>query len=178
MGVMEESLAGRLLIASPGLHDFFRRTVVLIVEHADEGAFGLVLNRASEACVGEAVPALVPLAGEDELIRIGGPVSPESVVVIGEFEQISASPKPIVGDLGMVDPESAEDRLTRVRIYAGHAGWGPGQLESEVEHDAWIVDDAGPELPFDDGDLWAATLESRGGKYALLATMPDDPSLN
>jgi putative transcriptional regulator len=178
MEVMEESLAGRLLIASPGLDDFFRRSVILVVEHADEGAFGLVLNRSSEANVAEAVPALVPLAGEDELIRIGGPVAPESVVVIGEFEQVSASPKPIVGDLGLVDPEAPEEDLLRVRIYAGHAGWGPGQLEAELEREAWIVQDADPELPFEDGDLWAGVLKSRGGEYALLATMPDDPSLN
>ena len=173
-----ESLAGRILIASPGLHDFFRRTVVLIVEHAEEGAFGLVLNRSSEACVADAVPALVALAGEDELVQIGGPVSPDSVVVIGEFEQVSASPKPIVGDLGLVDPEGSEEGLVRVRIYAGHAGWGPGQLESEVEQDAWIVEEAAADLPFSDGDLWATALEARGGNYALLAPMPDDPSLN
>jgi putative transcriptional regulator len=173
-----ESLAGRILIASPGLHDFFRRTVVLMVEHAEEGAFGLVLNRSSEACVAEAVPALVPLAGEDEVIRIGGPVAPDSVVVIGEFEQIGDSPKAIVGDVGLVDPEETQDGLGRVRIYAGHAGWGPGQLESEIERDAWIVDDASPELPFSEDDLWAGVLSKRGGEYALLATMPDDPSLN
>jgi putative transcriptional regulator len=178
MAVMEESLAGRLLIASPALDDFFRRAVVLMVEHADEGAFGLVLNRSSGASVAEAVPALVPLVGGDEVIRIGGPVSPDSVVVIGEFEEISASPKPIVGDLGLVDPESADDGLVRVRIYAGHAGWGPGQLESEIERDAWIVEEASPELPFFEGDLWAGVLSDRGGKYALLATMPEDPSLN
>jgi putative transcriptional regulator len=175
---MEDSLSGRLLIASPGLHDFFRRTVVLMVEHADEGAFGLVLNKRSEARVAEAVPALLGLAGDDELIRIGGPVSPDSVVVVGEFDDVSDSPKPIVAGLGLVEPDAGDGGLGRVRVYAGHAGWGPGQLEAELERDAWIVEDADPELPFSDGDLWADVLERRGGEYALLATMPEDPGLN
>jgi putative transcriptional regulator len=175
---MTDSLRGRLLIAAPSLYDFFRRTVVLIVEHADEGAFGLVLNRSSDARVADAVPAFAPLTTAEELIRIGGPVAPQSVVALGEFEDCSQSPKLIVGELGLVDPEVSEPSLQRVRVYAGHAGWGPGQLESELEREAWLIERASAKDPFGEGDLWARLLERRGGKYAVLATMPDDPSLN
>lgn len=171
------SLRGKMLIAAPSLFDFFRRTVILVVEHTEEGAFGVVLNRASETTVGEAVPALVDLTGAEEPVRIGGPVGTESVVILGEFADPDSSPKLVVGGLGVVDPDD-EAALNRVRIYAGHSGWGPGQLEDELERNAWMVEPASPDDPFRDGDIWSTALQRRGGEYALLATMPEDPSLN
>jgi putative transcriptional regulator len=172
-----ESLRGKLLIAAPSLFDFFRRTVILMVEHNEEGAFGLVLNRASETTVAEAVPGLSGLVGADEPVRIGGPVGPDSVVILGEFEDPEVSPRIVVGDIGVVDPED-EPELRRARVYAGHSGWGPGQLEGELESEAWLVEDANPEDPFRTDDIWSAALQRRGGNYVLLATMPDNPSLN
>ncbi len=172
-----DSLRGKLLIAAPSLFDFFRRTVILMVEHGEEGAFGVVLNRLSEATVAEAVPSLAVLADAEEMVRIGGPVGPESVVILGEFEDPGESPKLVFGDLGVVDP--GEDAvLRRVRVYAGHSGWSPGQLESELDRDAWLVETADPDDPFLDEDIWPTVLRRRGGEYALLARMPDDPSLN
>ena len=174
---MTESLRGKLLIAAPSLFDFFRRTVILMVEHTEDGAFGVVLNRASDSTVGEAVPALTDLAGPDGPVHIGGPVATDSVVVLGEFEDPEDSPKVVVGDLGVVDP-GEEAAVRRVRIYAGHAGWGPGQLEGELENEAWLIEPASAEDPFSEDDLWSAALQRRGGEYALIATMPDDPSMN
>jgi putative transcriptional regulator len=174
---MSQSMRGKLLIAAPSLFDFFRRTVILMVEHTEEGAFGVVLNRASESTVGEAVPALADLAGSDGPVHIGGPVATDSVVVLGEFEDPEDSPKVVVGDLGVVDP-GEEAAVRRVRIYAGHAGWGPGQLEGELESESWLVEPANAEDPFREDDLWSAALQRRGGEYALIATMPDDPSMN
>src|SRR3954469_20817405 len=81
---MDESLRGHLLIAAPSLHDHFHRTVVLVIEHTEDGAMGVVLNRPSEVRVGDAVPALADLAGE-EMVRIGGPVAPDAVVALGDF---------------------------------------------------------------------------------------------
>jgi len=172
-----DSLRGKLLIAAPSLFDFFRRSVILMVEHTEEGAFGLVLNRASESTVSDAVPGLVDMAGADEPVWIGGPVGPESVVVVAEFETPAESPKLIVGNVGVVDPAD-EASLVRARIYAGHSGWGPGQLEAELERDAWLIETASPEDPFRGDDLWSVVLQRRGGESVLLATMPDDPSLN
>ena len=172
-----ESVRGKLLIAAPSLFDFFRRSVVLMVEHTEEGAFGLVLNRIAETTVGEAVPELGALAGKEEAVRIGGPVGTDAVVVLGEFEDPAESPKQIAGPLGLVDPEG-EAEVRRARVYAGHAGWGERQLESELERDAWLVQDADPADPFREADLWPLALQRRGGEYALLATMPEDPSMN
>jgi putative transcriptional regulator len=172
-----DSVRGKLLIAAPSLFDFFRRSVVLMVEHTEDGAFGVVLNRVAEATVAEAVPELADLAGAEEHVRIGGPVGTDAVVVLGEFEDPAESPKPIAGPVGLVDPEG-EAEVRRARVYAGHAGWGEGQLESELEREAWLVQEADPEDLFLEGDLWPVALQRRGGEYALLATMPEDPSLN
>ena len=174
---MEDSLKGRLLIAAPSLYDFFRRAVILMVEHTEEGAFGVVLNRPSETTIGEAVPTLAEMADPEEMVRIGGPVGAESVVVLGEFAEPADSPKLVVGNVGVVDPGEGA-ALERVRVYAGHSGWGPGQLESELEKEAWLIEPARPGDPFRDDDLWVVALHRRGGDYALLATMPEDPSLN
>jgi putative transcriptional regulator len=175
---MDESLSGKLLIAAPSLHDFFRRTVVLMVEHNDQGAFGVVLNRPSEAAVAEVVPSLAPYADAEEVVWIGGPVAPDTAVAIGRFDDPAAAAGVVVGDLGVIDPEDPGDQVRELRVYAGHSGWGPGQLESEIEEDAWIIEPASAEDPFRDGDLWSFLLGRRGGEYALLARMPEDPSLN
>jgi putative transcriptional regulator len=175
--VMAESLRGQLLIATPSLFDYFRRTVVLVLEHTPDGAMGVVLNRETETLVAEAVPQLAPLA-DSELMRLGGPVSPESVVALGEFDDPAEAGTPVIGSLGTLDPEGANSSLRRVRVYAGYAGWAPGQLDGELEQEAWIVSPAQPGDPFADGDLWSDVLRRKGGSFALLATMPSDPSLN
>jgi putative transcriptional regulator len=181
-----ESLRGQLIIASPGIHDpNFRRTVIYMTEHGDEGAMGLILNRAAETSVGVAVPELDWLADSDQPVHVGGPVAPESVVVLAEFERPELSALLIEADLGFVpaeveDADALVDALRRARVFAGHAGWGPGQLESEMDEDSWIVEPARREDVFtsDPEGLWSAVLRRRGGQYALLATMPMDPSLN
>src|SRR3954463_6566886 len=123
---MEESVRGHLLIAAPSLFDYFRRTVVLVLEHNEEGAMGVVLNRPSETTVGEAVSTLAELADHDELVRLGGPVSPESVVALGEFDDPDDASSTVAGSLGLLDPEGPDPSLRRLRVYAGYAGWGPG----------------------------------------------------
>ena len=179
-----ESLRGQLLIAAPSLLDpNFERTVVLIAEHSEEGAMGLVLNRASDTLVGEAVPELEDLAGED-VVHVGGPVAPNSVVILGDYEDPDDAGLLVYGGVGLPsadsDLEGLADTTRRVRIFAGHAGWGPGQLDAELERDDWIVARALPEDPFtDDPDgLWSRVLARKGGQFALVARMPLDPSLN
>ena len=176
--VIDRSLAGNILIAAPQLDDFFRRTVVLMVEHSEDGAFGVVLNRPSETSVAEVVPSLASYAPDEEVIWIGGPVAPDTAVALGRFDDPDAAAGIVVGDLGVIDPEDPGEELREMRVYAGHAGWGPGQLESELEQDAWIIEPASPEDPFREGDLWAYLLGRRGGQYSLIARMPEDPSMN
>lgn len=173
-----DSVRGKLLIASPALPDWFRRTVILVVEHTEDGAFGLVLNRPSETTVDEAVPVLAGIAGADDRVHIGGPVQPDGVVALGEFADPELSPNLVVGDVGLVDLDDPPEGLARIRLFAGHAGWGEGQLDGELEAEAWIVADPEPDDAFSDGDLWSESLRRQGGEYQLLARMPADPSLN
>jgi putative transcriptional regulator len=175
---VSESLRGQLLIAAPSLFDYFRRAVILVLEHTPDGAMGVVLNRESETPVAEALPALADLPGADGLVRLGGPVSPESVVALGEFGDPDEAGTAVLGQLGTLDPDAANSSLRRVRVYAGYAGWAPGQLDGELEQGAWIVQPAQPEDPFREGDIWSEALRRKGGGYRLLATMPSDPSLN
>lgn len=175
---MPDSKRGQLLIAAPSLFDYFRRTVILVLEHTPEGAMGVVLNRSSETRVSDAVPALADLPGSEELVRVGGPVSPQSVVALGDFARPEDAGTQVVGTLGTLDPDADNESVRRLRVYAGYAGWAPGQLDGELEEEAWIVVDAEVDDPFGDGDLWSKALERKGGKYRLLATMPADPSQN
>ena len=174
---MHESLNGKLLVASPNMPDYFHRTVILIVEHSEEGAFGLVLNRPSESTVGEVSPELAELVGDEHLLHVGGPVQPNAVTAVGEHPDPTEATKLIVGGVGMVDLDDPPD-LSRIRVFAGYAGWSAGQLDDELEQEAWIVVVAHPDDPFAEGDLWAGVLAREGGEYALLARMPPDPSVN
>jgi putative transcriptional regulator len=175
---MPGSVRGKLLIAAPQLLDYFHRTVLLVVEHTDEGALGVVLNRPTEDEVATLVPELAELAGEGELVHAGGPVHPESLLALGDFEDPADAGTPIAGPLGLIDPELDHPQVRRLRVYAGHAGWAPGQLDAELEEGAWIVEQAAADDPFAHGDLWPAVLQRKGGAYSLLASMPADPTLN
>jgi putative transcriptional regulator len=174
---VSESLTGKLLIASPSMPDYFHRTVILVVEHAEQGAFGLVLNRPSGTTVGEASPELAELIGEEHLLFVGGPVQPNAVTAIGEHPDPADATKLIAGGVGMVDLDDPPE-LSRIRVFAGYAGWSAGQLDGELEQEAWIVEDVHPDDPFADDDLWSSVLRRKGGEYALLARMPPDPSVN
>jgi putative transcriptional regulator len=184
MADVTESMRGKLLVASPALVDpNFARGVVLITEHNDEGAMGVVLNRPSETEVDEVAPELAAVA-DGEPVFIGGPVQPQALVVLAQFADIEAAAWIVAEDVGFVAAETEGDRLTdavrRGRVYAGYSGWGAGQLEAEVEEEAWIVEAPLPAelFPKDPLALWSDVLERKGGQFALIARMPEDPSLN
>ena len=179
-----DSLRGHLLIAGPALLDpNFWRTVVLVGEHSEEGALGLVLNRSSETAVEEALPELTLLADDLGTVHVGGPVQPSAVVVLADFVDADDAQSLVVDSVGFlpseVDP-GAIGELRRARVYVGYAGWGPGQLDDELSEGSWIVEPAQPEDVFtnDPEGLWGTVLRRKGGPYGVLASMPPDPSLN
>jgi len=179
-----ESLRGHLLIAGPALVDpNFWRTVVLVGEHNEEGALGVVLNRSSETPVGEALPELAELAEGMGPVHVGGPVQPSAVVVLADFADVEGADSLVLESVGFlpaeVDP-TALGELRRARVYVGYAGWGPGQLDDELEEGSWIVEPALPEDVFTDDPegLWSDVLRRKGGPFAVLAAMPLDPSRN
>jgi putative transcriptional regulator len=180
-----ESLRGQLLLAAPSLMDpNFQRTVVLVSEHTDEGAMGVVLNRRSEVTVGEAVPQLEEAVDESAAVYVGGPVQPTSIVFLAEFLEPSLAALLVFGRIGFPSPDTEigelADATGRGRVYAGYAGWGPGQLDAELEQGDWILAAAVPEDVFTESPdgLWSEILVRKGGQFALLARMPPDPSLN
>jgi putative transcriptional regulator len=182
---MEESLSGQLLLAAPTLLDpNFRRTVVLIGAHSEEGAMGVVLNRPSAVTVGEAVPQLEQAAGDLETVYVGGPVQPDSIVFLAEFLDPSPAGLLVLGRIGFPAPEAdlgeLAEAIARRRVFAGYAGWGGGQLDEELDNGDWIAHPAQPEDVFteDPEELWGTVLARKGGAYALIARMPLDPSVN
>jgi putative transcriptional regulator len=182
---MDEPLVGRLLLASPSLRDpNFERSVVLIGVHSDEGAMGVVLNRPSEVTVGEAAPQLEQTVEGSDRVYAGGPVQPSSIVFLAEFLDPAKAGVLVLGRIGFPAPDAELDELSRgtgrVRVFAGFAGWGEGQLETEIADGDWIAQAALPEDVFTDvpEQLWSSVLERKGGSYALVARMPPDPSLN
>jgi len=177
-----ESLRGSLLIAGPQLLDpNFRRTVVLVADHGEEAAMGVILNRPSGMTVADAAPDLEPLIGPDAPIFAGGPVQPTSGVVLAE---VAEADEPVFGDVvlvpGLGELADVVDGAGNIRVFAGYAGWGPGQLDGELDRDDWIIEPAQASDVFSETpeELWAAVLERKGGQYALVARMPEDPSQN
>jgi putative transcriptional regulator len=168
------SLKGKLLVATPGLLDpNFFRTVVLLLEHTDEGAVGVVLNRPSDYDLVAALPDWERRAASPSVVFVGGPVSEGTAICLG---RVGAG-----DDIEVVDASKDPDDLAgQVRFFSGYAGWGMQQLEDEIEEGAWLVLDAEPEdaLAHEPERLWARVLERQGGDIALLARYPLDPTTN
>ena len=177
---------GRLLIASPTLGDpNFERTVILMIEHGDEGALGVVLNRPSGLAVDEVLPQWATLAAEPGVMFLGGPVQPNAVICLGRTDDAAGGvvTETAVPGIGLVDlegdPLDASPDLT-LRCFAGYAGWDGGQLEEELDQGAWFVvepeiDDA---FSGDAESLWRAVLARQPGDLSRYALYPKDPSLN
>lgn len=182
------SRKGRLLVAAPNLIDpHFHRSVVLMLEHSDGGALGVVLNRPTSLVVRDALPAdvLEAFVG-DETVFAGGPVDPGSVIVLGDYmaDHVPATGEIDVGSIRVVEPDSdftvLADRVRGLRVFGGYAGWAAGQLEQEISDEAWIDCPCEPSDIFTTSPdrLWRDVLDRQGGRMRLVARMPDDPSLN
>lgn len=177
-------VGGRLLLATPPLVDpNFDRTVVYVVEHHDEGALGIVLNRPTDEPVAGELAAWGGLLGPHAVVFDGGPVEPDGLVGLATM-----TPSAVDGAAGAAiaaidlaaDPSSLAATARSVRIFRGYAGWGPGQLDQELGVGAWIVVDAEPD---DVGGaepttLWRSVLRRQSGRLAWLADAPDDLDLN
>lgn len=180
------STKARLLVAVPELLDpNFHRTVVLMLEHDDNGALGVVLNRPRKVGGGEAVPHWADRLAHPAHLHDGGPVSKDSVIGLGRERSGTGEPamSPLLGALGVVDLHRSPDDLPaveQVRLFAGYSGWSAGQLDAEVAAGGWLVVDAREDdaLSPEPEGLWRAVLARQGGMTALLADHPDDPALN
>lgn len=181
-------LTGKLLVATPALeHPTFRRTVILLLDHSEDGALGVVVNRPSHVDVEAVLPGWQPYATVPGRLYSGGPVSQDSALGLASVPGDDGDPpgiRRIIGSLGVVDldaePRDLVDSLGGLRIFAGYAGWSAGQLEGEIVDGSWFVVDSAPRDAFTDDPegLWPLVLRRQGGDLALVATYPDDPILN
>src|SRR5438046_289406 len=138
-----DSLAGHFLIASPSILDpNFHRAVVFVTAHSDEGAVGVILNRRSDATVGDAVPQLAPVTDLGDPVFVGGPVNPEGVAVLAEFHDPDQAGVVVIEDIGFGALEDALEEgapeLERTRVFSGVAGWGPDQPDAHLHRHDWI----------------------------------------
>lgn len=163
----------------------FKRTVILLCEHTVEGSFGLVLNRPAGVSLGEAAAEPLPF---DAALWHGGPVETDTLHYVHPFGDRLETALPVLEGVfwgGAFDElreaaERGDIDVSSVRFFVGYSGWGPGQLDAEVDAGAWIVLDGDRDLVFapSDGALWRELLRRLGGEYTLLSTFPDDPRMN
>ena len=177
---------GSILVAEPPMADpNFRRAVILLCEHTVEGSFGLVLNRPSGVALSEATDLAL---GFDADLWIGGPVQPDTLHYLHPYGGDIDDALPVLDRVfwgGAFEPirtaiEDGRLDADRFRFFVGYSGWGPGQLDDEVDDGSWIVLEGDPDIAFAESDdaLWRTLLRKMGGEYALLSTFPDDPRMN
>ncbi len=180
--------AGRLLLAAPGLLDpNFVDTVVLLLDVNDEGALGVVLNRPTALPVSDVLGDWGDVVEEPEVLFQGGPVSTDgalAVALAAPGGEGGAGFRALWERVGLLDldtpAELVRGTVDRLRIFAGYAGWGAGQLEAEVAEGSWYVVAGEVDDVFggDVRDLRRQVLRRQPGDLALHATRPADPELN
>ena len=184
-----ESCRGRLLVAMPMLSEgTFWRSVVLLLDHDEDGALGVILNHPVHAQVDDVLPDWSDLVAEPDALFEGGPVATDSALAVGLLSpNIDDTPlgwRQMFGRVGLVDLDvpvaAVEDALVGLRVFAGYAGWGAGQLEAEIEEGSWIVVDSidNDLLVANPWNLWREVLRRQDSDLRMLSTYPDDPAMN
>ncbi|MFC6287835.1 YqgE/AlgH family protein [Nocardioides sp. GCM10027113] len=185
---MVEVRAGMLLVATPVLLDpNFADTVVLLLDADDDGALGVVLNRPSVVAVADVLADWRDVVAAPEVLFHGGPVSADGALAVGLLRTSDDVPvgfRAVTGQLGIIDldtpVELVDGTLDGMRIFAGYAGWGAGQLQAEIEEGSWYVvpAEAVDVFRMDPTDLWRDVLRRQPGELAWHSTRPVDPDLN
>lgn len=181
---------GRLLVATPVLDDpNFARTVIYIVEHHDEGALGLILNRPSHERLGEPLDRWIDVQSEPSQVFSGGPVEPDALIALanttrdaetGDDSYLAPLSPPIASADLAADPALVSTSINALRVFRGYAGWSSGQLEMEIQTGSWLVLDSVPADIFtaDPDALWRQVLRRQPGRLGWLAEAPDDLTWN
>lgn len=186
MPMNHQSLKGKLLLDSGKLlGSFFHRSVILICEHDAEGAFGLILNRVTGNKIGEAVVAKLPAALKQVPLFLGGPVQPQALSFLHSdsfLPEANVMPNLHLDHSieSLMDVSESYSPTRQLKVFAGYAGWSPGQLDDEMKRDTWLTHPASVDLVFypKPDDLWKLILAEKGWKYRIIADAPDDLSWN
>ncbi len=179
---------GVFLIATPSLRDpNFRQTVVLLCEHGPEGALGVVVNRPTEMNIAEVLPQVPVLEGQGHRVYAGGPVQKNSLLVLYRLNEEIEDAHPVLDGVYLGGSMETLERILELpsehesfRAYMGYSGWGPGQLETEMESGSWLTMPARSQLVFDEDatQLWGEVIRNFGEEYQVYAHMPLDPNMN
>ncbi|CAN5876830.1 YqgE/AlgH family protein [soil metagenome] len=180
---------GQLLVATPALEDpNFRRTVILLLDHDEDGALGVALDRPLEPLIEDVLPGWEGLVGPPGRLFAGGPVSKGAALGVAVLDPATPSAplgwRRMFGDTGLVDLDTpvpvVADAIVAMRVFAGYSGWGPGQLEVEVADGSWLLLPAEPDdlISADPSGLWRRVWRRQGGWLGLLADFPEDPAHN
>jgi putative transcriptional regulator len=186
MSQTHKSLQGQLILDGGKLQgSFFHRSVVLICQHDAQGAFGLILNRAMDNKVGQALVANLPKQIMDQPLFIGGPVQPQALSFLHTDTFLTDANVMANLNLGhsidaLVDLGDSFSPTQQLKLFAGYAGWSPGQLEQEMARNDWLVHPASIELIFhaQPAQLWRQIMKQKDTDCRLMADAPDDLSWN
>ena len=180
-----EQLIGRLLVATPAIDEgIFRRSVILVLQHDEGGAQGVVLNKPLMADVDAVLPGWGDHVSEPATLFQGGPVQLDSALGLVSTRVTGPDVQPLFGSVGLVDldavPAAVAEDVTAVRIFVGYAGWSPGQLEGELRSGSWYAVDSHEEDAFslEPETLWADVMRRQQGRLSWVALLPEDPSVN
>ena len=182
-GLTGRPAKGQLLVATRQIGDLnFGKSVILLVAYEDGGgAMGVIVNRPTPIPLAKILPQFEALAGRDDQVWMGGPVLPTSLLVLLESSKPGADAETVFGDVHVLTSRGAlegvlasKKRPGRFRAYAGHAGWGPGQLENEIERGDWLVLPARPDIVFskEPGEVWERLMERSEGEWTMLRLPP------
>ena len=180
---------GRLVVATPALADpNFSHAVVLLLDHDEDGTLGVVLNRPTSVSVSSVLPDWSAAVAAPEVLFEGGPVNTDAALAVAAVP-LREGPEPLgfrrlFGATGIIDldtpPEVLAPAVSRLRIFAGYAGWGSGQLDDEIAEGSWYVVDSHVDDVFrhEPSRLWSDVLRRQPGELAWVSTKPVDPTLN
>jgi len=190
IGCLDDVRPGSLLVAMPALSDpTFAGTVVYVLDHSESGTLGVVLGRPSQVEIRDVLPGWCDLAVEPRVFHVGGPCETDTALCLAvapaAVADVDSPLRRVAGDVYLVDldsdPAGLDDELTGLRVFAGYAGWSPGQLAVELAEGAWACVPGGPDdvLGAPAGpELWRAIMGRQGGRLAVLSTAPADPAAN
>ncbi|WP_235564811.1 YqgE/AlgH family protein [Modestobacter sp. Leaf380] len=186
IGCLDDVRPGALLVAMPGLVDpSFAGTVVYVLDHSDTGTVGVVLNRPSEVRINDVLPGWSDLAVQPGVFHVGGPCESETALCLAVADGPSEGLRVVDGGVHLVDLDADPDGLgsvvTGLRVFAGYAGWSPGQLAGELGEGAWACVESHPDdvVATVAGDrLWHRVLGRQRGARGVLSTATPDPTQN
>jgi putative AlgH/UPF0301 family transcriptional regulator len=188
IGSLEEVRPGALLVAMPSLTDpTFAGTVVFVLDHGATGTLGVVLGRPSQVEIRDVLPGWCDLAVDPGVFHVGGPCETDTALCLAVCRAPGDETglRRVVGDVHLVDldadPDVLDGQVRGLRVFAGYAGWSPGQLTGEIAEGAWACVPGRPDdvlSPLAGPELWRRVMGRQTGRLAVLSTAPADPSVN